>query len=60
LPENGNTKIWEDVVPPEDIFLLTLVVAAFAAFAVALAYGSAIASGTEEAPPADSTKSRQS
>jgi hypothetical protein len=49
-------------MPPEDIFLLTLVIAAFAAFAVALAYGSAIASGTEAVPPAlpDSTKPGQS
>jgi len=49
-------------VPTEDIFLLILIVAAFVAFAVALAYGSAVAGGTEKAPQAlqDSAKSRSS
>lgn|GEM_PF-2588529 len=37
-------------VPLEDVFLLTLVIVAFVTFALALAYGSAVASGTRKSP----------
>lgn len=46
-------------MPLGDVFLLTLIIVAFGTFALALAYGSAVASGTRKSPKAvkDSAKS---
>lgn len=48
-------------MPPENIFFLALVIVAFGAFALALAYGSAVASGSKIAPqgPQKSTKAER-
>jgi len=59
LSKCGAPLRWGKSVPLEDVFLLTLVIVAFVIFALALAYGSAVASGTRKSPKVvkDSAKS---
>ena len=46
-------------MPPENLFFLALVVIAFGVFALALAYGSAVAGGAEKRSQISRTPTKQ-